>query len=90
MTVISQGLPGVKTASGTFIETSDIYACNGAQIVFLSQADGTEEIPSSVKGVILKHQVPQLSHLAIRARQARALFVCCETDQAYFEALNCA
>lgn len=31
------------------------------------------------------HQVPQLSHIAIRARQARVLFVSCETDQVYHD-----
>lgn len=34
-------------------------------------------------GIILKHDLPQLSHLAIRARQSDILFVCCENDAVY-------
>ena len=71
--------------------TGDIYSATApGSVVFLTQADGTEEIPSSVTAVILKQQVPQLSHIAIRARQARVLFVCCETDQIFEETLNAA
>lgn len=48
-------------------------------ILFLDEADGTEEIPSElVQGIILKHDLPQLSHLAIRARQTKITFICCE------------
>ena len=48
-------------------------------ILFLDEADGTEEIPSDlVQAIILKHDLPQLSHLAIRARQTKISFVCCE------------
>ena len=37
-------------------------------LILLESADGTEEIPTCVAGVLLKHDLPQLSHLAIRAR----------------------
>jgi len=38
-------------------------------ILFVDESDGTEEIPSNlVQAIILKHDLPQLSHLAIRAR----------------------
>lgn len=48
-------------------------------ILFLDEADGTEEIPSElVQAIVLKHDLPQLSHLAIRARQTKITFVCCE------------
>lgn len=56
-------------------------------IIFLDQTDGTEEIPSDqVQAIILKHDLPQLSHLAIRARQAKILFVCCENQEVYNQA----
>ncbi|CDW77583.1 water chloroplastic-like [Stylonychia lemnae] len=51
--------------------------------VLLETADGTEEIPNNVIGVLLKHDLPQLSHLAIRARQSGCIFVCCENDDAF-------
>ena len=55
MTIISQGNRNI--VSGALLETSDIYSApsNGNQIVLLERADGTEEIPSSVSAVILKH-----------------------------------
>lgn len=53
-------------------------------VIFLDQADGTEEIPSQhVQAIILKHDLPQLSHLAIRARQTKILMVCCENQETY-------
>ena len=58
MTIISQGNKSI--VSGILLETSNIYSApsNGNQIVLLERADGTEEIPSSVSAVILKHQLP--------------------------------
>jgi len=57
-------------------------------IILLDEADGTEEIPICVGGILLKHDLPQLSHLAIRARQAGILFVCCENIQVFTESLS--
>ena len=57
-------------------------------IVFLKGADGTEEIPENVVGVVLSHELPLLSHLAIRARQAKVPFVCCENADYYAELLG--
>ena len=88
MTIISQGNKSI--VSGTLLETWNIYSApsNGNHIVLLEMADGTEEIPSCVSAVILKHQLPQLSHMAIRARQARILFLCCESDHIYQQTLE--
>lgn len=52
-------------------------------IVLLETADGTEEIPNNVVGVLLKHDLPQLSHLAIRARQSGCIFVSCENEEVF-------
>jgi phosphoglucan, water dikinase len=53
-------------------------------IIFLDQADGTEEIPSDqVQAIILRHDLPQLSHLAIRARQTKIMMICCENQNIY-------
>jgi phosphoglucan,water dikinase len=53
---------------------------NKNYILFLEEADGTEELPSQIKAVILGHDLPQLSHLAIRARQNKCVFVSCLDD----------
>lgn len=55
MTLISQASQVLLT--GVLSETSDMYSPNG-EIVFLQRADGTEEVPSGVKVVVLKHQLP--------------------------------
>lgn len=55
-------------------------------ILFLDEADGTEEIPSDlVQAIILKHDLPQLSHLAIRARQTKIAFICCENPNDFVQ-----
>ena len=58
---------------------------NQKTLILLENADGTEEIPTCVSGVLLRHDLPQLSHLAIRARQSGCLFVCCENERVFRE-----
>lgn len=43
-------------------------------VVLIEHADGDEEIPRQVRGILLAHPVPHLSHLGVRARQARVSF----------------
>jgi phosphoglucan,water dikinase len=45
-----------------------------AVIILLDSAQGDEEIPSRVRGILLAHTIPHLSHLGVRARQARIPF----------------
>lgn len=52
-------------------------------MLFVEEADGSEEIPSNISCVILRHTIPQLSHLAIRARQANTTFICCEEIRSF-------
>ncbi len=47
-------------------------------LVLLRQAHGDEELPTEVAGVVLAQEIPHLSHLAVRARQAGVVFVTCE------------
>ena len=47
-------------------------------IALLDHAEGDEEIPSHVRGILLAHEIPHLSHLGVRARQAGVVFVTCE------------
>ncbi len=51
-------------------------------LALVEAADGEEIIPDGVRAVILRHDVPHLSHLGVRARQARIVFVACsETEE---------
>jgi len=47
-------------------------------VALLKNAEGDEEIPSGVAGIVLAHEIPHLSHLAVRARQAGVVLVTCE------------
>jgi len=47
-------------------------------VVLLKNAEGDEEIPRGVVGIVLAHEIPHLSHLAVRARQAGVVLVTCE------------
>lgn len=76
--------------SGRVFHVKEVYDClklnhrNENIILFVDQSDGTEEIPTElIQAIILKHDLPQLSHLAIRARQTKILFVCCESENVY-------
>jgi phosphoglucan,water dikinase len=55
-------------------ELSASAALGASQIILLKHADGDEEIPRHVAGVLLAHPIPHLSHLGVRARQARVPF----------------
>lgn len=73
-----------NVATGRVFRVNQLYDClkldhkNEDMILLVDNADGTEEIPSTlVQAVVLGHDLPQLSHLAIRARQTKVLFVCC-------------
>lgn len=53
-------------------------------ILAVSKADGDEEVAaagSNILGVILLQELPHLSHLGVRARQEKVVFVTCEDDE---------
>jgi phosphoglucan,water dikinase len=51
----------------------------GAPLVaLLKRAEGDEEIPADVRGIITEKETPLLSHLAVRARQRGVAFAVCE------------
>lgn len=56
-------------------------------LVLLQAAEGDEEIPKGVAGIVLAHRLPHLSHLGVRARQAGVVLVACE-DPVRFEELH--
>ena len=49
---------------------------NGADsvIAVLNKVEGDEEIPKTVRGILVAHEIPHLSHLGVRARQAGVVF----------------
>lgn len=51
-------------------------------VAFLNNAEGDEDLPLSVVGVVLGHELPLLSHLGVRARQQGVVFAC--SDGNYF------
>ncbi len=59
----------------------------GPLIALLERAEGDEEIPAQVAGIIVAHEIPHLSHIAVRARQNHVVFAACE-DRERFEELK--
>uniref|UniRef100_A0A6T7TZR6 Uncharacterized protein n=1 Tax=Hanusia phi TaxID=3032 RepID=A0A6T7TZR6_9CRYP len=52
-------------------------------IAFLEHAEGDEDIPPFVKGIVLAEELPLLSHLGVRARQQGVIFVCSDGPEAF-------
>jgi phosphoglucan,water dikinase len=67
-------------ASGTLVGAADLAEVEeapGPLLLLLEHADGDAEIPAGVRGIALGHPMPLLSHLGVRARQARVPFAAC-------------
>ncbi len=60
-------------------------AGNRPLIALLEEAEGEEEIPGMVAGIIVAHEIPHLSHLAVRARQSHIAFAACEEREGFEE-----
>lgn len=58
-------------------------ALEGPVVALLKNAEGDEEIPKNVTGIVLAHEMPHLSHLGVRARQAGVVFAACEEIQEF-------
>ncbi|GMH08067.1 hypothetical protein Nepgr_009907 [Nepenthes gracilis] len=80
-------VPG--SAFGTLIQVESIgpgsllSSITGPVILVVNKADGDEEVTAagtSIVGIILLQELPHLSHLGVRARQERVVFVTCEED----------
>ena len=78
---------GRTTGTLTAVDSLDgiSVAAAGPLIALLRHAEGDEEIPSGVTGVILAHELPHLSHLAVRARQGGVVLVACEEAAKFHE-----
>ncbi|KAG7029097.1 Phosphoglucan, water dikinase, chloroplastic [Cucurbita argyrosperma subsp. argyrosperma] len=75
---------------GTFVQVERIVpgslptSIEGPVILMVNKADGDEEVTaagSNIKGVVLLQELPHLSHLGVRARQEKVVFVTCEDDE---------
>ncbi|KDP32558.1 hypothetical protein JCGZ_13108 [Jatropha curcas] len=90
-TLGSQGwdvlVPGA--AQGTLFQVESIVpgslpsSMKGPVILVVNKADGDEEVTaagSNIVGVVLLQELPHLSHLGVRARQEKVVFVTCEDD----------
>ena len=69
-------------ATGRVVRLASLGAWDRDQqetvVVLLESAAGDEEIPGKVAGIVLAHELPHLSHLSLRARQAGVVFATCE------------
>lgn len=66
----------------------ELNAGNEPSIVVLAKAEGDEEITNGVSGILLAHELPHLSHLGVRARQAGVVVACCEEESLWGEIRN--
>uniref|UniRef100_A0ACD6A9N6 Uncharacterized protein n=1 Tax=Avena sativa TaxID=4498 RepID=A0ACD6A9N6_AVESA len=81
-------VPGV--ARGALIQVERIIpgslpsSIKGPVVLLVNKADGDEEVKAAgdnIVGVILLQELPHLSHLGVRARQEKVVFVTCEDDE---------
>ncbi|MBN2710989.1 MAG: TIM barrel protein [Planctomycetes bacterium] len=81
-------VPG--TACGTVRKLEQLEDADGSTplLALLDHAEGDEEIPSAVRGIMLAHPLPHLSHLGVRARQAGIPFVVCTERQTFAKLAN--
>jgi phosphoglucan,water dikinase len=74
-------------AHGLLVEADTLSALEGRSatdppvIALVQRAEGDEEIPTGVRGILLGHAIPQLSHLGVRARQAGIAFAAADDRQ---------
>ncbi len=76
---------GRLVAAGGLGNLSDGH--NGPFVALLERAEGDEEIPAWIAGIIVAHGIPHLAHLAVRARQSHVVFAACE-DRGLFSELT--
>lgn len=74
-------------AHGLVVKTDNLLALEGRTaeqeplIALVEKAEGDEEIPTGVRGILLGHTIPHLSHLGVRARQAGIAFAAADDRQ---------
>lgn len=76
--VVPGKIPGRLTVARSIAELS--APPDGPVLAVLEKIEGDEEIPPDVAGIISAHEIPHLSHIAVRARQRNILFAVCEDE----------
>jgi phosphoglucan,water dikinase len=71
-------VPGTAIGLVRCVSSLEHFSSDAASVVLVEQATGYEEIPANIKGLILAHDLPHLSHLAVRARQAGVVLAASE------------
>ncbi|GAB2221724.1 hypothetical protein Droror1_Dr00012910 [Drosera rotundifolia] len=87
-------VPG--SASGTLVEVDRIVpgslpSVAGPVILLVNKADGDEEVTAAganIMGVVLLQELPHLSHLGVRARQEKVVFVTCDDEDVTVDMQN--
>lgn len=68
-------------AKGVLVEAKSLDEFEereGEYIIVLEHAQGDEEIPASIKGILLSHPIAHLSHLGVRSRSGGVPFAAVE------------
>jgi phosphoglucan,water dikinase len=76
-------VPGRAAGRAVALDTLSGAQFKAPAIACLEHATGDEEIPKGIVGIALAHEMPHLSHLGVRARQAGIVFVACEDPQEF-------
>lgn len=68
---------------GVVVQAKDLSQIPAREpvIVIVQRAEGDEEVPPNVKGLVVAHDLPQLSHLAVRLRQGKVVSAACESAE---------
>ncbi len=75
-------VPGRASGKLIFLNSlRELHSEDSSLIVIVERAEGDEEIPGIVKGIILLHELPHLCHLGVRARQDGVVFVISEQEE---------
>lgn len=80
-TVVPAEAYGPLVQADTLSALEARFAADQPVIALVQRAEGDEEIPSGVRGILLGHAIPQLSHLGVRARQAGIAFAAADDRQ---------
>jgi len=81
--IVTGKVSGELVTVAGFTELSGSF--DRSVIALMDNAEGNEEPPDGVVGIIVGHDIPLLSHLAVRARQREIAFAVCEDTSLLFK-----
>jgi phosphoglucan,water dikinase len=71
------------SASGRVVAGRNLGDIRGQEqplIALITHVEGDEDVPKGVRGVLLSHELPHLSHFSVRARQQGVVLASCEDE----------